>query len=130
MALADYLIAYLGNLASDLGWSTSSLSTVVSDTLETYGVDTEAQATDTKKLHAISKVHLWKKALIETSSKYNFSADGASFSRSQFYDMVLKNYELALSEAMNYLPFYQIEIGELFTENDPYTFIPWNERTS
>lgn len=129
MSLSEYLIAYLGNLAEILGWEESNLPIVVEDTLSDYGVSTEAEATDTRKLRLLGKVNLWKKALVELSSKYNFSADGASFSQSQFYEMVLKNYERACNEALEYMPNYQIQVGEVITEHDPYQYLPWEDRS-
>jgi len=129
MVLAEYLIDYLGNLAADLNWTETSLVTVTEDTLSDYGVDYETEVTDTKKYKALGKVNLWEKALIELSSKFDFSADGGSFSRSQFFEMVKQNYEQAVSEALVYLPNYQIEKQELSNKFDPYSYIPFIDRT-
>ena len=124
MTLSEYLIAYLGKLALTLEWDEADLDIVVTDTIEDYGISTEAEATDIKKLRLLGKVNLWKKVLTETSGDYNFSSDGGSFSRSQFYDMALKNYEIACNDALEYLPNYQIKVTDLSFANDPYQ---WSE---
>lgn len=120
--LADYLHAYLGNLAAQLNWNveSGSYNSAVIETLEKYGVETEAQATNTKKLHALGKVELWKAVLREVSFDYDFSADGASYKRSQLHELVSKNLAEAFLDAFPYLPEYQIEVGEFTTEEDPY----------
>jgi hypothetical protein len=126
MSLLTYMQSYLGNLESLLGWTSTSYDFPIAETLEKYGVALEADATDLKKLHAIGKVELWRAALRSVSFNYNFSADGASFSRSQIFDMVQKNYLDALTDAMVYLPEYQIEIGQITTtQENPYEFYPY-----
>lgn len=109
MALADYITDNFGQIKSQLGWSDSvQLVTITEKTLELYGVATEAEATDTRKLHAIADVAVWRQALADVSLDYNFSADGASYSRSQQHDMIQKNLETAESAAIVYMPNYAI----------------------
>jgi len=125
MTLSEYLIAYLGNLATDLGYTSGSLSVVVSDTLLEYEVDTEAEAIDFKKLYAIAKVIVWKKILTDLVTAYNFSADGGNFQRSQMYDMAMKNYQDCINSALPYLSGYAIEVGEINFTDDPYKNDEW-----
>lgn len=126
MGLSDYLNSTLGSLASYLDWSVSggSYAPIVNDVLELYGVATEAEATNLQKLHAIAKAELWKKVMTEVSADYSFSADGGSYNRNQVYEMAKGNFEIALADALFYLPNYQIETGELTTEQDPYSYDP------
>ena len=109
MALADYITDNFGQIKSQLGWSDSvQLVTITEKTLELYGVATEAEATDTRKLHAIADVAVWRQALADVSLDYNFSADGASYSRSQQADMIRKNLNDAITEAVAYSANYAI----------------------
>ena len=99
-----------------MGWSDSvQLVTITEKTLELYGVATEAEATDTRKLHAIADVAVWRQALNDVSLDYNFSADGASYSRSQQADMIRKNLNDAIADAIAYLANYAIGY---FTSDD------------
>lgn len=128
MNLKDYIQSYLGKFGDYLGW-TFEYSVIVDDCLEVYGVATEVEATDTKKLHAIARYKTWEKVLVEVSQDYNFSADGGNYSRSQIYEMAKQNYLLALNDAQTYLSEYQIEIGEVIDNQNPYIdFPPYYDR--
>ena len=82
MALADYITSNFGQVKTQLGWSDSlQLSGITDKTLEMYGVATEAEATNAKKLHAIADIAVWRQALADVSLDYNFSADGANYSQ-------------------------------------------------
>lgn len=109
MALADYITSNFGQIKSQLGWSDSlQLATITEKTLEIYGVATEAEATDSRKLHALADVAVWRQALADVSLDYNFSADGASYSRSQQADMIRKNLNDAITDAVAYSANYAI----------------------
>ena len=109
MALADYITSNFGQIKSQLGWSDSlQLATITAKTLEIYGVATEAEATDSRKLHALADVAVWRQALADVSLDYNFSADGASYSRSQQADMIRKNLNDAITDAVAYSANYAI----------------------
>lgn len=109
MALADYITSNFSQIKTQLGWSDSEEITAITDkTLEMYGVDTEAEATDSRKLHALADVAVWRQALADVSLDYNFSADGASYSRSQQADMIRKNFDAAFNAAIVYMPNYAI----------------------
>lgn len=112
MALADYITSNFGQIKSQLGWSDSlQISAITEKTLEMYGVDTEAEATDSRKLHALADVAVWRQALHDVSLDYNFSADGASYSRSQQADMIRENLQAAETAALVYLPNYSILVS-------------------
>lgn len=109
MALADYITSNFAQIKSQLGWSDSlQLATITEKTLEMYGVATEAEATDARKLHAIADVAVWRQALNDVSLDYSFSADGASYSRSQQADMIRDNLNNAIADAVAYSANYAI----------------------
>lgn len=112
MTLAAYITSNFGQVKTQLGWSDSlQISAITDKTLEWYGVDTEAEATNTKKLHAIADLAVWRQALNDVSLDYNFSADGASYSRSQQADMIRENLQAAETAALVYLPNYSIIVN-------------------
>lgn len=109
MTLAAYITSNFGQVKTQLGWSDSLQITAITEkTLEMYGVSTEAEATNTKKLHAIADLAVWRQALNDVSLDYNFSADGASYSRSQQADMIRKNLNDAITDAVAYSANYAI----------------------
>jgi hypothetical protein len=111
LSLASYLKAYLGSLAEQVGYTEeSNYSFIISETLEQYGVSTEVQATDLKKLRKLGICELWKTLLREVSMDMDISVDGSSYKRSQLYDFFSKNYLESLQEAQAYFPFNKIEV--------------------
>lgn len=112
MALADYITSNFSQIKTQLGWTDSEeISAITDKTLEMYGVSTEAEATDSRKLHALADVAVWRQALNDVSLDYDFSADNASFSRSQQSKMIMDNYSQALNDALVYLPNYSILVS-------------------
>ena len=129
MELADYLMSYLGQVGKDFGWTNKSdFGTIIEDTLLLYGVKTEAEATDLVKLRSLAKMVAWGFVLSSLSANYSFSADGATYNRNQYYEMAKSNYSNCLSECYMYLPDYSIETGKLNTEQDPYSYLPYEYR--
>lgn len=111
MTLATYISDNFPTIKTQLGWSDSvQIAVIVAKTLELYGVATEAEATDTTKAHALADVAVWRQALTDISLDYAFSADGASFHRNQAVDGVRKNLDMAESNAIVYLPAYNITV--------------------
>ena len=118
MTLANYISDNFPTIKAQLNWSDSvTLPIIVDKALEIYGVSSELLATDSLKLHAVADVAVWRQALNDISLDYNFSADGASFSRSQAVDAIRKNLDDALSKAIVYLPYYQMVVHN--TDNNP-----------
>lgn len=132
MTLAEYLHKYLGGLANQLEWEveTGSYDFIVSEAIRLYGVDTEAEATTLDKLYTIAKVVLWESVLNEISFDYDYTANGASFKRSQMAEQVKENLESARTEAMEYLEnFNTISVGTLGGDDkDPYSNYPYEDR--
>jgi hypothetical protein len=109
MTLATYISDNFPTVKTQLGWNDSTqIVTIVAKAVELYGVATEALATDSVKLHTLADVAVWRQALADISLDYNFSADGASFSRSQATDAIRKNLDMAESKAIAYMPAYQV----------------------
>ena len=131
-SLSTYLHNYLGTtLTTQLNWSTSgsSYDFIVDETLSTYGVTTESEATNTTKLQAIAKVKLWEAVLREFSFDFDYSANSASFKRSQVYENIQKQLNQAITSAYQYLPQYKIKIGKYnLDKNDPYSNVPYTDR--
>lgn len=112
MTLAAYINSNFSKIKSQLEWSDSlEIAAITAKALEFYGVDTEGEATDTKKLHALADVAVWRQALADVSLDYNFSADNASYSRSQQADMIRENLEQAATAAIVYMPGYSIGVS-------------------
>lgn len=112
MTLTAYITANFRQIKSQLAWSDSlEITAIIDKTLEFYGVATEAEATDTSKLHALADVAVWRQALTDVSLDYNFSADNASYSRSQQADMIRENLEGAVTAALVHMPSYTIGVS-------------------
>lgn len=130
MALDAYMVSYLGNVTTHFGWSASDFAVDVADTLEAYGVSSEADATDAVKLHALAKMKCWEKVLTNCATNYDFSTDGATWNRSQLFEMADKMYNKCVMEALQYMATYAIEQGKLDDSmNDPYSNVPYWDRT-
>lgn len=111
MTLTTYIDSNFGQIKTQLGWDSDDLSTIINKTLEIYGVATEAEATNTPKLHAVADVAVWRQALTDVSLDYDFSADNASYKRGQQSDMIRKNLEQAVTAAIVYMPGYSIGVS-------------------
>lgn len=114
--LKTYLLDSMGKIKDYLGWTVDNLLPIENDLAIIYGL-TDA---DQPKLALIGKVLLWKQVMIEVSADYKFSSDGGSYDRNQVYEMAKQNYELALQDALVYMSNYQIQVGEVTTEQNPY----------
>jgi len=111
MTIATYITSNFAQIHSQLGWDSIEMTAITDKTLEMYGVATEAEATNLTKLHAIADVAVWRQALNDVSLDYNFSADGASYSRSQQADMIRENLNNAITDAVAYSAQYAIGIN-------------------
>jgi len=133
MTLSTYLESYLGTtLSNQLNWTTSgsSFDFIVEETLSTYGVSTESEATNTTKLQAIAKVKLWEAVLREFSFDFDYSDLSTSIRRSQVFENIQKQLNQAISSAYQYLPQYKIRIGKYsMNKNDPYSNTPYSDRS-
>lgn len=118
LGLLDYINENFPTIKTQLGWTDgANIATIITKTLEMYGVATEAEATDLTKLHALADVAVWRQALNDISLDYNWSADGASFSRSQAVTAIRENLMYAESAAIAYSAAYNIVVHTL--DNNP-----------
>lgn len=115
-----YMVTYLGALATALGLTSASFDEAANDLLLAYGVSDFALATDVVKLRALAKVAAVRHAQTVVATWYDFSADGASFSRSQVQSALAKMLVTAEGDAMTYGPAYAISAGSMSYPDDPY----------
>lgn len=124
-----YLEEVLGaELVSILSIVSAAETEIIYDALLDYGVSDIANATDIKKLRLLGKVHLWKHVMGITAGRYNQTADGASLQRQQIHEMAKENYQMALNEALVYMPNYTMEIEEVEALQNPYKWYPAGDR--
>ena len=117
MTLSEYIPVYMGELYTYFNWGETQINFIISETLAAYGVDTEAEATDKTKLYKLCKIEVWRKAVNDCVQKFNFSADGASYSESQVYEHCKEQYFQAVGDV-------ELTVTEV-TYNNPYM---WNRR--
>lgn len=117
----DYIQGYIGGLSGTFGWGQSTLDFINEEALEAYGVDTEAEATDTIKAHALLRYKAVERMLVDAAGDIDYKADGESFSRSQLFEHLNKMQTKALAQAMPYLPEGQIDQGRITYPDDPYS---------
>lgn len=116
-----YVQGYLGGLSGTVGWDINALQLAVNDAIELYGVDTEAEATDTKKLNPLLRYATARRILREASMDFDYSADGESYHRSQVSKQVAEfMMGDALVDALPYLDNGTNEIESLDMGWSPY----------
>lgn len=120
MTLETYIDATYGQVKSQLGWDSTDLGTIIAKALQLYGVDTEAEATDTTKAEKLTDFAVWRQALNDVSMDYAFSADGRTLHREQAVQHIRDNMNDAYRLAMEYMPEYQIVIHQDPTNADWY----------
>ena len=118
--LKSYMLAYLGASGTTLGLTVDSFAESINDVLLAYGVTTLALATDVAKVRALARVAAVQTAQTVAATWYDFTADGASFSRSQVVKALASLLTLAESEAMSYSATYTIGVGSMSYPADPY----------
>jgi hypothetical protein len=109
LSLLTYLQAY-NTLETQLGWTSTNYTNIISMTLEAYGVDTEDEATDLLKLHKIGIWQLWEGIKKFVAFDVDLNSDGANIKRSQMYDVATKQAEIAKGECNQYLADYKITV--------------------
>lgn len=119
MALINYIDSY--DVLTSLGFTNTDYQFMVDETLEALGITLESESTN-KILHLVAKVKYWERVINLTSTDMDFSADGASYSRSQVNKMARENLKSALDEALPYIPDYQVQIGSFSYNPDPYIY--------
>lgn len=118
--LKTYMITSLGTLASALGLVDSDMAEPLNDVLLAYGVSDIADADNMPKLRALARVHALRRAQTVAATWTDFSADGASFSRSQVLAALKEMLLQAEASAMHYGDDYAILTGQLTYADNPY----------
>jgi hypothetical protein len=118
----DYVQGFIAGLSGTLGWSQADLDFIVTETLEIYPADTEADATDDRKFHTLLKYKALERAMFDLAGDIDYRTDGESFNRSQAYAQVSKMYKLMYAQAFPYLPADegQSEVDSLILSTSPY----------
>ena len=96
------------SMATVLGWTVADLSydEILNDVLldlDVSNVTTITGASNIRKLRLLSKVHVWRAIVAGLATKHTFSADGASYKRSDLQSMALATLALAEDAASAYL---------------------------
>jgi hypothetical protein len=118
----DFVLSVIGGLSGTFGgaWSSVTSQVVVDDALESYGVSTEAEMTDTAKKKTLLRYFAWSKVrdelLLDPTS---YRSDGESFDFK--LERLDKRVQEAYVKASPYLPDGQIESGQLTFVDDPYS---------
>ena len=122
--LMDHMLSTTEAVAEIAGVDSYAFEEAVNDTLTAYGAATIDLATNIAKLRALAKVEAWKTLITYLMTLYDFTADGASYKRSQ----MLAAAEAALSKAeadaalAGYSTVYSIEMGTM-VYSDPYSLV-------
>lgn len=115
----DYVQGYVGNVSGTLAWRQDTLDFIVAETLDLYGVSTEAEATDTTKAKAILRFKTMERILMDYSTSHDYAADGESFSLNQVPTRFMEMWKLAKRDVQPYLPNTKITVQALDTGFSP-----------
>jgi hypothetical protein len=122
--LAQYMHAALGKVAEALGLTApDSYEEAINDALLAYGQTDIAQISGTagvRKLRALARVAAWRFVIANFAALYDFSADNASYSRSQLLANAEKALKVAEDAAVAYSDAYAGKIVKVRHVNDPY----------
>lgn len=127
--LATYMVNITGDAATALGISVLDFGAEpVDEALVRYGVSDIASATDIKKLRALARIAAWEYLAANSAGKYNFSADGGSYSRGSLHNHCVINLNHALADALPYMTEYYVEVVDVDHKNDPYEYYEADDR--
>lgn len=120
--LKAYMHSTLGAVAIALGWTVAAgdYDQAVSITLRACGVSDIANALDMVKLETLARREAWAAAMRETAGDYDYSADGATYDRSQMHEQIKAQYELAVADALSYDDSYTVGEGTIEWDWTPY----------
>lgn len=132
--LAAYMHSILGDTATALGWAsgTASYGEAVNETLLAYGVGDISSVSgrdSISKLRALARVEAWRQVAAYTAGGYDFTADGASYQRSQMHQQAQDAMKAAEADAMRYGGYgYEAIFQNLEHVQDPYAYIEDDDR--
>jgi hypothetical protein len=135
--LAEFMHLTLGKVAEALGLhfgpeDAGDYAVAVENTLLAYGADDIATISGTesiRKLRALASVCAWRYAVTNFAALYDFSADGASYSRSQLFAQAKESLDLAEDQAVPYAASYAAKIVPVDHKHDPYRVRPEEENS-
>ena len=122
--LRAYMLTCLGGLASVLGLTTDNFSDAADDVCLALGVSDVSESSDVVKVRSLARYYALRHANTYAATWYDFSADGASFSRSQVQAQLKAMLSNAEADAMPYLPSNVFAVTKATinytTDADPY----------
>ena len=121
-ALADFLIAELGPVGTALGWTgAANYAHPIALALRAYGVTSIDDVTDAEAIERLAAREAWALAARHLASRFDFSLDQQSFSRSQMQKMVLAALQQATAAAARYdVRRVAVTTGRIAHRDDPY----------
>lgn len=133
--LAEFMHVSLGKVAKalDLHFDPSGpgdYAEAVNDALLTYGTDTITTitgVTNIQKIRVLARVAAWQYVVTNFAALYDFSADGASYNRSQLFKNAQESLKLAEQQALPYSSNYSAKIVPVDHKHDPYRYRPEDE---
>lgn len=132
--LAAYMHSALGDTATALGWAagTASYGEAINETLLAYGAGDIATVTgndNIARLRALARAEAWRQVAAYTAGNFDFSADGASYNRSQMHAQAKAAVQMAEADAMRYGAYgYDVVIQNVQDVHDPYAYIEDDDR--
>lgn len=137
--LADYMHAVLGPVGVALNYMpATAYREPITETLLTYGttdIATIAGAANLRKLRTLARVEVWRMVVGHVSGDFDFTADGATFSREQLHAMATANLKQAMADAEVYdeadAAFdssYRVGKDRVTYPQDPYVYLPDENR--
>lgn len=123
--LCAYMVTSLGSVAEALDLTADSFTDAIDDVCLAMGISAVSDATDMVKLRALARYYALRHASVSAAATfYDFSADGASFSRSQVQAQLKAMLSNAEADAMPYLPSNVFAVTKATinytTDADPY----------
>lgn len=133
--LAEYMHTMLGKTAKALDLhfgpnDAGDYAEAVNDALLAYGtedISTISGLPNIKKLRALALVCAWQYVVNNFAALYDFSADGASYNRSQLFANAKKALESAESAALLHVANYRARIVAVDHKHNPYRYRTENE---
>lgn len=132
--LKAYMAADLGPMATMLGWTVEGgdYDEIYVSTLLRLGVEDLSGLTgldNLRKVRAFASVEAWRAVIKALAGRYDFSADGASLSRSQAQVQAAESLSLAEDEAMSYGDWNVATMTSVVHKHDPHTYLEEEDRT-
>lgn len=127
-SLAQFMHDELGPTARMLGYPEPAdnpgvYAEAVNEAALSLGVNEISQASDIRKVRALAKREAWTMAVKALATKFDFSADGASYDRSQVFLQAKQALETAIADCLRLgLDGYSVSIRTLDQQYDPYHY--------